>query len=423
MSRPAFRLLPADPHRLRDELSRLGVDAEQQAALVSDGAALMLRVSDLAAPLASLLVREAKAEGALCALAVGQGRSGEETCEVLLVGTPRAFRTMAGSLRGRASSALSDLALALSDAVDGLLAPAHRACIIGQREFVWGRRTYVMGIVNVTPDSFSGDGLLHEAPSGAPGASQAMDRALAQAERFLEQGADMLDVGGESTRPGASPLDAEAEMARVLPVIRALRPRTDVPISIDTYKADVARAALDAGADLVNDVWALQMDPDMAPLVAARQVPVTLMHNRSRPKSAQQQERLGGRYVGIAYENLMGDILRELGQQIDRALAAGIAADKIIVDPGVGFGKTVEQNLQLLNRLDELRVLGYPILLGPSRKSFIGYTLDLPPDQRVEGTAAAVVVGMLRRGADIVRVHDVEAIVRVVRMADAILEA
>ncbi|MBN1399457.1 MAG: dihydropteroate synthase [Anaerolineae bacterium] len=280
-----------------------------------------------------------------------------------------------------------------------------------------------MGIVNVTPDSFSGDGLLHGDLSGARSASQAIDHALAQAERFLEQGADLLDVGGESTRPGAVPLDADAEMARVLPVISALRPRTDVPISIDTYKADVARAALDAGADLVNDVWAFQMDSDMAPLVAERQVPVVLMHNRSRPKNAQQQARLGGHYVGIAYRDLVGDVLQELTQRVEFARVAGVAADRIIVDPGIGFGKTVEQNLALLNRLDELRVLGYPILLGPSRKSFIGYTLDLPPDQRVEGTAAAVVVGMLRRGADIVRVHDVEAIARVVRMTDAILRA
>ena len=280
-------------------------------------------------------------------------------------------------------------------------------------EFIWGARTYIMGIINATPDSFSGDGLL------AAGGDW-VDAAVQQGLRFVEEGADILDVGGESTRPGAAPISAEEEMRRVIPVIRALRQATDVPISIDTYKAEVAEAALDAGADMVNDVWGLRMDPDMAPLVARRGVPVILMHNRSRPKNAVQEARLGGRYIGIEYENLIEDVKRELMESVALAHAAGIPDEHIILDPGIGFGKTVEQNLELIDRLDEIAALGYPILLGPSRKSFIGYTLDLPPDQRVEGTAAAVAIG-IDRGADIVRVHDVLYMARVARMTDAIV--
>ncbi len=280
-------------------------------------------------------------------------------------------------------------------------------------EFIWGARTYVMGILNATPDSFSGDGLL------AAGGDW-IQAAVTQGLRFVEEGADILDVGGESTRPGARPISAAEEIRRVIPVIRALREHTDIPISVDTYKAEVAAAALDAGADMVNDVWGLRMDPHMAPLVAARHVPVILMHNRSRPKNAVQEERLGGRYVGIEYDNLIEDVRRELLESVALAHAAGIPDEHIILDPGIGFGKTVEQNLELIDRLDEIRALGYPLLLGPSRKSFIGYTLNLPPDQRVEGTAAAVAIG-IDRGADIVRVHDVLYMVRVARMTDAIV--
>jgi len=291
---------------------------------------------------------------------------------------------------------------------------------IGQREFVCGARPYIMAIVNVTPASLSGDGLLRQ---GAASPADVVEAAVSQGLRFLAEGADLLDIGGESTRPGGQTVDAATEAARVLPVIQRLRAATDAPLSVDTYKASVARAALDAGAALVNDVWGLQMDPDLAPLVAERGAPVVIMHNRSKPKDAAQQERLGGHYVGVHYDDLIADILRELGDQVARAEAAGILRERIIIDPGVGFGKTVEQNLRLLNHADAFRALGLPILLGPSRKSFIGYTLDLPPEERVEGTAAAVAVGIVRGGADIVRVHDVRAVARVARMVDAILRA
>lgn len=282
----------------------------------------------------------------------------------------------------------------------------------------WNARTYVMGILNLTPDSFSGDGLLD--PSG-PGEDLAP--VLAQARRFVDAGADILDIGGESTRPGASTVSEQAEGERILPALAKLRDVfPDILISIDTYKAGVASAALDAGADIINDVWGLRADPNMAPLVARRGVPVILMHNRLTPNSAEVRERLGGRYVGVPYDNLLADVKRELMESVALARAGGVQDGQIILDPGIGFGKTVQQSLELLNRLGEICALGFPVLIGPSRKSFIGYTLDLPPDERVEGTAATVSIG-IARGAAIVRVHDVEAMVRVARMTDAILRA
>ncbi len=280
----------------------------------------------------------------------------------------------------------------------------------------WGQRTYVMGIINVTPDSFSGDGLARA------GAEAAVAAAIAQGERFWAEGADILDVGGESTRPGSSPVDAEMEMQRVLPVIEGLAARVPLPISVDTSKAVVAAAALQAGAGVVNDVWGLRLDPDLAAVAAQAHAPVILMHNRSHPKDASQESRLGGRYVGVQYDDLLRDIQQELAFSVALARQAGITDAQIILDPGIGFGKTREQNLTLLNRTDAIKALGFPVLVGPSRKSFIGYTLNLPPEQRLEGTAAAVAVSIVR-GADIVRVHDVLPIVRVARMTDAIVRA
>jgi dihydropteroate synthase len=287
-----------------------------------------------------------------------------------------------------------------------------RSLQIGARRFDWGQRTYLMGILNITPDSFSGDGLA--------GQADFVERAVEQAGRFLAEGADLLDVGGESTRPGAQVVAEEEERRRVEPVIRAIVRRfPDALISIDTYKAGVAEAALDAGAQVINDVWGLRADPQMAALAARRGVPIILMHNRSKPNDARVEARLGGRYVGVEYDDLLADVKRELLESVDLARAAGIADEKIILDPGIGFGKTVQQNLELLNRLDEICALGFPVLLGTSRKSFIGYTLDLPADQRIAGTAATVAIG-IARGADILRVHDVAQMAQVARMSDAI---
>lgn len=284
---------------------------------------------------------------------------------------------------------------------------------LGSVTLEWGRQTYVMGIVNVTPDSFSGDGLLGET-------RDPVEVAVAQATAQVAAGAHLIDVGGESTRPGSVPVSLEEELRRVIPVIRALTAEIAVPISIDTYKAEVARQAIEAGAMLVNDVWGLQMDPDIAHVIAQHKVGVVLMHNRSKPKDAVQESRLGGHYVGVEYGDLMSDIIRDLEKSLDLARKAHIPTEQIIVDPGIGFGKTVEQNLELLYRLGEIQELGYPILVGPSRKSFIGHVLNLPPEQRLEGTAAAITLA-IDRGADIVRVHDVETVSRVVRLTDAVV--
>lgn len=287
---------------------------------------------------------------------------------------------------------------------------------IGNHTFHWGSKTYVMGILNVTPDSFSGDGLLTKE-------EDAVRVALEQASDFLSAGADILDVGGESTRPGSQPVSAPEEIERVLPVIRAIvREFPEALISIDTYKADVAEAAFDAGAHILNDVWALRADPQLASVAARRRAPVILMHNRSNPTSVEVRAQLGNAYIGSTYENLIEDVKRELLASVEVAKRAGIEESQIILDPGIGFGKTREHNLELINRLDEIRALGFPILLGPSRKSFIGFTLDLPADQRLEGTAATIAVG-ITRGADIIRVHDVKEMARVAKMTDAIVRS
>jgi len=237
---------------------------------------------------------------------------------------------------------------------------------------------------------------------------------------MVQDGADILDVGGESTRPGAQPIEVREEIDRVVPVIRRLVEEINTPISVDTYKAEVAEAALRAGADLVNDVWGFKADPELSDVVARFRAPVILMHNRSSWAQAEIKERLGGRYVGMPYEDLLEDVRRELLESVGLAHCAGIPDERIILDPGIGFGKTVEQNLELVHCLDEICALGYPVLLGPSRKSFIGYTLNLPPDQRLEGTIAATVLGVVK-GANIVRVHDVQPVARSVRMTDALL--
>ena len=284
---------------------------------------------------------------------------------------------------------------------------------IGKHTFHWGSRTYVMGILNITPDSFSGDGIIAK--------GDAARLAVEQARDFLSYGADILDVGGESTRPGSDPVSAEDELERVIPVVEALSKEfPDALISIDTYKANVAEAAFKAGAHILNDVWALRADPSLASIVSSFRAPVILMHNRSNPASVEVRARLGNSYIGSAYENLMEDVKRELLFSVELAVKAGVDESHIILDPGIGFGKTREHNLELINRLDEIRSLGFPVLLGPSRKSFIGFTLDLPADQRVEGTAATVAVG-IARGADIIRVHDVKEISRVAKMTDAIV--
>lgn len=282
--------------------------------------------------------------------------------------------------------------------------------MVRRRKFAWGTRTFVMGIINITPDSFSGDGFLAEAVSaGGPstGAGSPVERAVAQARQMVVDGADILDVGGESTRPGHQPVPAEEETRRVVPVIAAIRAALpEVPISVDTTKAPVAEAALAAGADLINDVWGVGADDALARLAAGGGVPLVVMHNRDVPR----------------YRDLMPEVVEDLRAALDRALRLGVRWDDLIVDPGFGFGKTPDHNLELLRELGRLRALGRPILLGTSRKSTLGRVLDLGPDQRLEATLATTALG-IAAGADIVRVHDVRENVRAARVADAIIRA
>ena len=268
-----------------------------------------------------------------------------------------------------------------------------------------------MGIINATPDSFSGDGIYAE--------SETVSAAVALAEAQITAGADILDIGGESTRPGSDVIDAHTEKSRILPVIEEIKGRhPDVALSVDTYRAEVAAAALDRGADIINDVWAARADPDMASVMAERGVPVVLMHNRSRPNAILSEGRIGGEYIGAEYSHVVDDVIAELAQLVDELLAAKVARGQIALDPGIGFGKTVDQNLALLRHLNILKAsLDLPFLIGTSRKSFIGRILDLPVEERLEGTAATVAAGILQ-GADIVRVHDVREMIRVVRVID-----
>jgi dihydropteroate synthase len=273
-------------------------------------------------------------------------------------------------------------------------------------------KTEIMGIINITPDSFSGDGLLFQKE---PALS-----AVEQAGQFIKHGASILDIGAESTRPGASPVDEAEELNRIIPIIKAIRNVfPEILISIDTYKAAVADAGLRAGANWINDVWGLRADPDLKQVAAVHQCPVILMHNRSKPNNAQIKEFLGEEYLDRKYDNLIKNIKSELMESVNLARSAGLAKDKLILDPGIGFGKTVQQNLQILKHLAEIKSLGFPLLIGPSRKSFTGYMLNLAPGERLEGTIAAAVIGILN-GADIIRVHDVEAIYRAVQFTEAV---
>jgi dihydropteroate synthase len=268
------------------------------------------------------------------------------------------------------------------------------------RSFVWGERTYLMGILNVTPDSFS-DG----------GEFDTLESALAQARRMVSSGADILDVGGQSTRPGAVQIPLEEELRRVLPVIQALRSETEIPISVDTTRAAVAEAAIAAGADLIDDISGGTFDCDMLPIAARLRVPIILMHLRGTPKTMQTL---------TDYQDLLGEIYQFLERQMARAVEAGVARSHLIVDPGIGFAKTAEQSLELLRRLPELHPLRAPLLVGPSRKSFIGHILNRSePKKRVWGTAAAC-CGAIAGGADLLRIHDVAEMFDVCRVADTI---
>lgn len=395
----------ADLEEARSAIKEVGADSAGIRWMAPKAVHRVLRVEGVPLRAAIILKQEMLSRGGEAALSRDAGGLKAEKTDVLLMGTRRQYDELCKKLRMQPFG-LAKLAEEIRAVLDNLERREPSALRCRGYSLPLGERTLVMGILNVTPDSFSDGGKFID-----------VEAAVSHAKRMVEDGADIIDLGGESTRLQANPayygdpsrpwswepLPVEEELRRIMPVLERLLQEVDVPISIDTYKSETAKAALEAGAHMINDVWGFQYDPRMAEVAAEYDVPVVLMHN----------------HQGTEYSDLIGEMMAFLRRSIEIAEGAGVKPDQIIIDPGIGFGKTLEQNLEVLHRLSEFRSLGKPILLGTSRKSVIGRVLDLPPDQRVEGTAATVALG-IACGVDIVRVHDVKEMVRVARMADAI---
>lgn len=391
-------LAVADAPTIGRELVRMGCAEVEVRRLTPKGLARLVRLEGVPAPAALILKQEMLAVGGDAALHACAGECTLAATDVLLLGTEHQLGEMVARLRGdvHGLAATGEAILAALRHYTTPPAPLH----CGSHTLTFGGKTYVMGILNLTPDSFSGDGLHGD-----------VDGALRRAEQMLEDGADILDLGGESTRPGAAAVGVEEELQRVVPVVRALAARLPVPISVDTSKSIVARAALEAGAVIINDISGLHADAAMARMVSEAGGAVVVMHIQGTPRTMQQHPH---------YTDLLSEVCRYLRKSTAIARAAGIPRAQVILDPGFGFGKTVAHNLELLRRLRELTSYGQPILLGTSRKSSIGHILGgAPPEDRLEGTAATVAIG-IANGADIIRVHDVRQIVRVAKMTDAI---
>ena len=388
--------------QLRAELLNVGAEPSEVEEKIARGTYCILKLQDVSLTLARLLYQELVMEGGQVVTAARLEHSGEGTTAVLLCGTRYQFEHLLVRLRWQESDELDLLAAEINAALDHSANPP-RPFEIGVTNFVWGSRTYIMGILNLTPDSFSGDGLMREGDSEA----EFIKRVVARAQELIADGADILDIGGESTRPGAQPLEPQVELDRVLPVLHALRDTMNSPLSIDTRHANVAEAALTAGANLVNDVTSLS-DSQMIQVIAHHSAPAVIMHNRLMPERRP-----------LEHEDFIGEMLADLRKQLERAMDGGLNADRILIDPGLGFGKSVRQNLEIINRLGEFRSLGCPVLIGPSRKGFISQAISVSSAERLEGTTAAVALG-ITRGADMIRVHDVQAIARVAKMTDEI---
>ena len=387
-------LSAADPAGVREELDKIGADSAGAALMEAKALHRLIKIYDLSPKQANIIKQEMLGKGGDAAVTRGTVDSSVEKTDVLMMGTEKQYRAVIKKLRMQPFG-LARLAGQLEEILNNLRGRKPRTLECQGKKITLGERTLVMGILNITPDSFSDGGKYGNT-----------ETALAYARRMETEGVDIIDVGGESTRPGYVPVGLEEELDRVLPVLRALVREVDVPISIDTTKAEVARRALEEGAHIVNDQWALRADPALAPLCAEFGVPLVMMHNRRNTE----------------YRDLMGDMVRYFEESIEVAVSAGVPRDNIIIDPGIGFGKTVEQNIEVMRRMRELECLGLPVLLGTSRKSLIGKTLNLPSEQRVEGTGATVALGIVN-GADIVRVHDVKEMVRVARMTDAMVRS
>ena len=395
-----IRLLhPPTASEAEDLLRGIGVEPYGIASMAPKMRHCNVLVEGLTPKVANIIKQEMLSQGGDAAVARGSVDCSVKRTDVLIMGTVKQLLRFADKL------ALQPFGLReVSSDLRELLAHAGRREHVlktPRREIRLSGRTLVMGVINMTPDSFSDGGMIADARQG-----------LRQAVRLIGEGADILDVGGESSRPGAGPVPLKEELRRVIPVIRLITAETDVPVSIDTGKAEVARQAVEAGAEIVNDITALRGDRQMARVVAATGVPVILMHMRGTPRTMQKGD--------LRYRALLGEILHFLDERIGKAVAAGIARERLVVDPGIGFGKSVEDNLRLLRHLGEFKGLGCPVCVGVSRKHFTGKITGVEkPSERVEGTAAAVTAAILN-GADIVRVHDVAIMKRVAAMADAV---
>jgi dihydropteroate synthase len=390
-----------DLHSADDALAEtVGVGATAAASrwMADEATMRVVRLEAVSGRAASILKQEALALGAECAVARSVAAFDDTPQPVVLIATLRHHQALARKLAAQPFGLR-----ALGEQVQQALAAYDRRDVttlrVGRHEVRIGERTLSMGIINTTPDSFSGDGVGDD-----------VEAAVAQGKRFAEEGADILDVGGQSTRPGSEEVSVDEERRRVVPVIERLAAEVDLPVSIDTDKVEVAEAALEAGAGMVNDVRGLRAE-GMLELVAERRVPVCVMHMLGTPRTMQ---------AAPAYDDVVADIYRFLAERVAACEAAGLTRSQVILDPGIGFGKTVNHNLTILRRLRDFRSLGCPIMIGVSRKSTIGKVLDLPAEERLEGTAAACACAILN-GADLIRVHDVREMVRVARMTDAIV--
>ncbi|NPV53659.1 MAG: dihydropteroate synthase [Firmicutes bacterium] len=397
------RILRLDDQRsLAGEMRKMGVSPDGVGIMAPKGVHRIVKLTGVPLKAAILLKQEMLAKGGEAAVSWDVACLNVHTTDVLLMGTLRQYQLVLDTLRSQPFG-LPSIADEIEEALEASTCSSRcePAELRGGRYTLrFGAKTHIMGILNVTPDSFSDGGRWLDA-----------DRAVARARELVEDGADIIDVGGESTRPGSDPVPEEEEIARVIPVVERLVREVPVPVSVDTCKAGVARRALEAGAHIINDISALRFDPELGRLVAKYDVPVVLMHMQGMPKYMQANPH---------YDDVISEIYAFFRERIAKALEFGVKCENIIIDPGIGFGKTTAHNLEILRRLDEFKGLGQPILVGTSRKSFIGNVLGLPVDQRVEGTAATVALA-IARGADIVRVHDVREMTRVARMADAIL--
>jgi len=389
------------PHEALHVLKKINVDPYGIEAMLPKMAHYNILLEGIKCTVANIIKQEMLSLGGDAAVSRSSVSCSVKETDVVIMGTEKQIRRFTDKI------SVQPLGLkAISTSINRILANSAKDIFIlktRRREMVLGNRTHIMGILNVTPDSFSDGGMFNSPEDAARYGMQ-----------MVEEGADIIDVGGESSRPGADPVAVEEEMARVIPVITALAGRVNVPISIDTTKAEVAQAAIECGAEIVNDIGAMNLDESMEHVIADSRAAVVLMHMRRTPRDMQTGN--------LSYASLLGEIISFLGNKIDHAVAVGISEESIVIDPGIGFGKTSEDNLRLLKNLSEFKILGRPILVGVSRKAFIGTITGGTPAARTEGTAAAVAASILN-GANIVRVHDVRAMKKVVAVADAIVGA